>query len=74
MDIENTGNKQRAGIKSYKFTPTGSNGESHRKNARRKNAQHLRNVQARAALYQERGRISAAEWHTRLNAISQGTI
>lgn len=49
------------------------NGISHRKNKPRKDAQHRKNMAIRAALYQERGRISAAEWHTRLNALSLGT-
>lgn len=46
---------------------------SHRKNKARKDAQHRRNVATRASLYQQRGSISAAEWHTRLNALSIGT-
>lgn len=46
---------------------------SHRKNKARKDAQHRKNVTIRAALYQERTRISAQEWHTRLNALSLGT-
>jgi len=64
---------KRGGIKSFTFTATGKNGEAHRKNAVKKHRQHLANVVTRAALYQERGRLTASQWHSQLEAISKGT-
>jgi hypothetical protein len=49
-----------------------------RKALARKRDQHIKNVAARAALYSEYdGEIShtrLSDWHTRLNALSQGTL
>ncbi len=58
--------KQPKGIK--------ANAVSHRKNRAKRKAQHLKNAAARAALYQEKGRISAQEWHSRLDGLSKGTV
>lgn len=75
MDTDTTpSTSKRGGIKSFRFTPTGTNGTSHRANAPKKQAHYRRNQAARAALYQERGRISASEWHSRLDGISKGTV
>jgi hypothetical protein len=73
--IDDDGKKKnkRGGIKSFTFTATGKNGEAHRKNAVKKHRQHLANVVTRAALYQERMKIGAAQWHAALTALSQGT-
>ncbi len=65
--------KKRGGIKSFTFTSTGKNGESHRRNKDKKHRQHLANVVTRSELYQERGRMGAMDWHQRLNALSKGT-
>jgi hypothetical protein len=51
-----------------------ANSVSHRKNAAKRKSQHAKNAAARAALYQEKGRISAAEWHSRLDGLSKGTV
>lgn len=73
--------KKRGGIKSRGFGGNPNNGESHRRNAAKKKAQHLKNVAIRSALYSEfqgeKGWIAnsgpAKEWHSRLDAISNGT-
>jgi hypothetical protein len=65
----------RGGIKHRSFTASGTNGASHRANAAKKKAQHLKNMAIRAALYQEMGgeRGHQKDWHARLDALSQGT-
>lgn len=65
----------RGGIKHRSFTSSGTNGASHRANAVKKKAQHLKNMATRAALYQEMGgeRGHFKSWHSALDALSQGT-
>ena len=69
---EDKSKKSRGGIKSFTFTSTGKNGESHRKNRAKKKAQYVKNKDARATLNMERGRIGAKEYHLRLEALSKG--
>lgn len=72
----NDGDKNKAkrgGIKNPTFTATGKNGESHRANKVKKARQAAANRQARASLYQQRGSMGAALWHSQLEAISKGT-
>lgn len=64
----------KGGIKSFTFTASGKNGESHRRNKEKKHRQHLANVVARAELYQSRGSTGALQWHERLKALSNGNI
>ena len=73
--------KTRAGIKSFLYTSTGTNGTSHRKNAAAKHRRYLQNQKTRAELYREfqgekgwkSGSSDASQWHSRLNGLSQGT-
>lgn len=73
MDNSTKEKKQKGGIKSFSFTASGKNGESHRNNKVKKARQGVANRQARASLYQQRGSMAAALWHIQLDAISKGT-
>ncbi len=72
-DDDQKSKKQRGGIKSFTFTSTGRNGESHRKNKEKKHRQYLKNKQIRADLYASKGTMSAEAWHSQLTALSLGT-
>ena len=65
--------KHRGGIKSFTFTSSGSNGESHRKNAPKKHRQYLKNRETRSMLYASRGTMHPKDWHSQLDALSKGT-
>lgn len=73
--------QDKAGIKNFRFTPSGKNGESHRKNASKKKRQHEKNVRTRADHYSayqgekgwKSGSGDCANWHSVLNALSKGT-
>jgi uncharacterized protein YggE len=72
---ETTQSKKLAvGIKNIKFTQSGTNGESHRRNARTKALNRIKNARARAELYATRSSVGAHEWHSKLNGISSGTV
>lgn len=66
--------KNKYGIKHPLFTADKENGQSHRKNAARKKAQHIKNIAARAETNQRRRSMGAGEYHTMLAAISNGNI
>jgi|688.fasta_scaffold1649625_2 hypothetical protein len=68
--------RQKVGIKHPNFTPDGKNGQSHRKNKAKKQAQYHRNVATRADLYarfqgSNQGR-GVEEFHSTLKALSGG--
>ncbi len=65
--------KPKAGIKSFLFTATGLNGESHRKNRTRKNNQYKRNRSLRSDLNARLRSMSAGEYHSAIAALSLGT-
>ena len=65
--------KPRGGIKNFTFNASGTNGSSHRANASKKKAQYLKNRAARSDLYASRSTCHEKEWHSRLNALSNGT-
>lgn len=67
--------KVKPGIKNANFYGgKRTNGVSHRKNAVAKRIRGIKNREARAMLYAERGRMGPLDWHARLTAISLGTI
>jgi len=69
--------RQKVGIKHPNFTLDGKNGQSHRKNKEKKQAQYKCNVATRADLYSRfqgsnQGR-GVEEFHATLKALSGGT-
>lgn len=69
--------RHKGGIKAFTFTPSGTNGTSHRQNAARKKKNYLNNRKIRGELYSQlRGERANAghgrEWHARLDALSKG--
>lgn len=65
--------KVRGGIKNFTFTSSGTNGESHRKNKVKKQRQYLKNRETRSSLYATRGSMHYKDWHSQLDALSNGT-
>lgn len=74
MTAEDAPTKSKAGIKSFLFTSTGLNGESHRKNRIRKKLQYLKNQAVRRDINARRSSMSSGEWHTSLKALSGGNV
>jgi len=81
MFDEYKASKPKPGIKNFLFTSSGNNGQSHRKNARKKREQHNRNVRTRAEHYSafqgekgwKAGSSDCVTWHTVLKSLSAGT-
>lgn len=81
LEPDNKNTKIKPGIKNFRFTASGTNGEAHRRNASKKRRQHAKNAQTRADHYSafqgEKGWKSGSSdcdtWHTVLKGLSQGT-